>query len=128
MASKQPVSSIAGTISPMAFVQFGEVAATLQKEVLEGYAQFNRGWLARMQSEIALWSELSSDLTASRSLPDAFNIYTKWVSRQMQMTAEDGQRLFNGYQQISQRVTRPLTRPVAIRKQGEPFRARRVSR
>lgn len=128
MASKDPISSITETMRPMAFVQFGEVAATLQREILEGCEQLNRAWLARMQSEIALWSELASDLTSTRSFPEIFETYSKWASRQMQMTVEDGQRLFNGYQNMSQRVTRSLTRPVAIRKQGKPFRARHGSR
>ena len=65
MASKDPISSITETMRPMAFVQFGEVAATLQREILEGCEQLNRAWLARMQSEIALWSELASDLTST---------------------------------------------------------------
>ena len=37
-----------------------EAAVTLQKELLEAYEQASRGWLARVQSEVALWAELGS--------------------------------------------------------------------
>jgi hypothetical protein len=43
----------------------------------------------------------------------------KCLSQQMQMTAEDGQRLFDGYQKITQRVTKSIAMPDAIRKQGK---------
>ena len=44
--------------------------------------------MACVQSEVALWSELATKLTATRSIP-----YSKCVSQWMQMMAEDGQRL-----------------------------------
>ena len=85
-----------------------EAAAALQKELLEFYAQASSAWLARVQSEVALWSELAKKLTSTRSVPEALEAYTKCVSQQMQMTAEDGQRLFNDCQQITQKITKSL--------------------
>jgi hypothetical protein len=135
MAKRDSLNSIGETMRPMALLHMGEVAATWQKEMLEACEQFNRAWLARVQSrlarvqsEVALWSELATKLTATRSVPEALEAYTKWAARQMQMTAEDGQRLLNSYQEITQRVTKSVTRPVAVRKQGKSSRARHASR
>ena len=49
--------------------------------------------MACVQSEVALWSELVTQLTDTRSIPEALEAYSKCVSQWMQMTAEDGQRL-----------------------------------
>src|SRR5688572_17926650 len=113
MAKKDSLSSIGETVSPMALLHMGEVAATWQNEMLEACEQFNRAWLARVQtrldrvqSEVALWSEFATKVTATRSVPEALEAYTKWAARQMQMTAEDNQRLLNSYQEVTQRVTK----------------------
>jgi hypothetical protein len=81
----------------------------LQKELLEAYEQASRAWVARVQSEVALWSELATKLTATRPIPEALEAYTKCVSQRMQMTAEDGQRVFKDCQQITQKITKSLT-------------------
>jgi hypothetical protein len=128
MASKDSDNFLGDRTNPMAFLPMGEVAATLQREMLGACEQFSRAWLTRVQSEVALWTELATKLAGTRSIPEAVEAYTKCLSRQMQMTAEDGQRLFNGYQQTSQRVTRSLTRPVAVRRQGKASRARHAPR
>jgi hypothetical protein len=56
-----------------------------------------------------LWSELATKLTATRSVPEALEAYTKCVSQRMQMTAKDGQRVFKDCQQITQKITKSLT-------------------
>ena len=81
-------------------------AANLQREFLDIYEQTGRAWFARAGSEAALWSELALKLATTRSIPEAMDAYMKCISQQMQMTAEDGQRLINDYQQIAQRVTK----------------------
>jgi hypothetical protein len=62
-----------------------------------------------VQSDVALWSELATKLTATRTVPEALEAYSKCVSQRTQMTAEDGQRLFNDCQQITQKLTKSLT-------------------
>jgi hypothetical protein len=81
-----------------------ERAAALQKELLDSYLQASQAWFARVQSEVNLWSDLAAKLTATRSIPEALEAYTKCVSQQVQMTAEDGQRLINDYQQIAKKI------------------------
>jgi len=126
MTSKDTVNSIVDKTGPMAFLHMGESALTLQKEILDAYAQLNRAWFARIESEVALWSNLATKLSAIRSVPEALEAYTSCVSQQMEMTAEDGQRLFNDYQQMTQKVTKSLTTPIAIRNESKSSSARHV--
>jgi hypothetical protein len=113
MTSKDSMSSTDDKSGLVPFFNIGqeraEAAVALQKELLEAYEQASRAWLARVQSEVALWSELATKLTASRSASDALEAYTKCVSKRMQMTAEDGQHLFNDCQQITQKITKSLS-------------------
>jgi hypothetical protein len=87
-----------------------QVQATLavQKQLLEAYEQASRDWLARVQSEFALWSDLGKKLVSTRSVPEVIEAYGECLSAQMKMTAEDGQHLFNDWQQITQKVTKSL--------------------
>ena len=78
-----------------------EQAAATQKELLDAYGQAARHWLDRMKSEMALWASLGSKLANTRSVPEAFEVYGKCVSQQIQMTVEDTQRLFNDCQQAT---------------------------
>jgi hypothetical protein len=113
MASRDTTSSTDGKSSSVPFFNIGqdraEAAVALQKELLEAYEQTSRAWLARVQSEVALWSELATKLTATSSVPEALEAYSKCVSKRMQMTAEDGQHLFNDCQQITQKITKSLS-------------------
>jgi hypothetical protein len=85
MASKDATSSAADKSVTMLNFSLGqeqtEAAAALQKELLEAYEQAGRAWLARVQSEVALWSELATKLTATRSVPESFEAYTKCVTK-----------------------------------------------
>jgi Phasin protein len=101
-------SETAATFMHMGQEQAG-AAASLQKEMLEAYEKSSRAWLARMQSEVGLWSELAAKLASTRSMSEAFEAYTKCVSQQMQMTAEDAQHVINDYHQITQRITKSLS-------------------
>jgi hypothetical protein len=80
----------------------------LQKAILESYEQASRAWLARMQSEVSLWSDLANKLSATRSVPEALESYTKCVSERMQMAAEDGRRMVDESQRITQKIAQSL--------------------
>jgi hypothetical protein len=84
-------------------------AANLQKELLDAYQQANRVWLDRVKSEMELWSELATKLSATRSVPEALGVYQKGVAERMQMTAEDGRKLFDECQNITQKITRAMS-------------------
>src|SRR5262249_3789338 len=76
----------------------------LQKELLETYEQTSRAWLDRVKSEVELWSRLGAKLTGTRSVPEAMEAYQKCVTERMQMAAEDGKRLFDECQNITQKM------------------------
>ena len=69
-------------------------AANLQKELIDTYEQASRAWLQRVNSKIALWSELVTKLSATRSIPGALEVYQKYAAQRMQMAVTDGQQLF----------------------------------
>jgi len=81
----------------------------VQKELMETYEEASRGWLARVQAEIALWSELSAKLSGSRSLPEVLDAYQKCAAQRVQMAAEDGKQLLQEYQRITQMITQSLS-------------------
>jgi hypothetical protein len=86
-----------------------EAMLGMQKEVLEAYEQTSRAWLARVKSEADLWSGLATKLAATRSAPDAIEAYQQCVAQRMQMAAEDGRRLFDDCQKITNKVTQSLS-------------------
>jgi hypothetical protein len=112
MATKETTSSTAAKAGPPPFLNWGqertEAAMALQKAILESYEQASRAWLARMQSEVTLWSDLANKLSATRSVPEALESYTKCVSERMQMAADDGRRLVDESQQITQKIAQSL--------------------
>jgi Phasin protein len=88
-----------------------EAMLGMQKELLDAYEQTSRAWLARVKSQVDLWSELATKLAGIRSAPEALGAYQRW----MQMAAEDGRRLSEDWQKVMQTITRSLTngRPTA---------------
>ena len=85
-----------------------EAAMALQKDLLASYEEASRAWLARVQSEVALWSDLASKLTATRSVSEALETYSKCVSERMKMAADDGRKLADEAQKITQKITKSL--------------------
>src|SRR5262245_6156620 len=85
-----------------------EAMLGMQKEMLDAYEQASRAWLARLRSEMDLWTELASKLASTRSLPDALGTDQECVTQRMQMAAEDGRRMSEECQKFVQKFTRPL--------------------
>jgi hypothetical protein len=98
------------TINPMdAGGAAPKAALDLQKELLEAYEHASKAWLARVQSEVQLWSDLATKLSATKSAPEALEVYRQCVAQRMQMAAEDGHRLMEDAQKITQKMTRSLS-------------------
>ena len=70
--------------------QRAEAMLTMQKELLGAYEEASRAWLARVKSEVELWTGLAQKFTATRSVPDAVAAYQECVAERMKMAAEDG--------------------------------------
>jgi hypothetical protein len=86
-----------------------EAARKVQQDVLTAYEQASRAWLARVQSEVDLWSQLATKLTATRSIPEALGAYQETVAQRMQMAAEDGRRMTEDCQQMMGKITTSLS-------------------
>ena len=91
----------------MPFLNLGkeqtETMLSMQKELLDAYDQSSRAWLARVKSEVDLWSDLAKKLSATQSVPDAVGACQQCVAQRMQMAAEDGRRLYDDCQKIRKR-------------------------
>jgi phasin protein len=114
MVSKDTTSSstAAKAATPPFLLNWGqdrtEAAMGLQKAILESYEQASRAWLDRVQSEVSLWSDLANKLSATKSVPEALETYTKCVAQRMQMAADDGRRMVNEAQQMTQKFAQTL--------------------
>ncbi len=99
------------------FLQLGkertEAMFKMQKESLDEYEKASRAWVARVKSEVELWSELATKVTASRSIPEGLEAYRDCVSQRMQMAADDGRRLFEDGQKIIASVTKAVANGLA---------------
>ena len=80
----------------------------MQNELLGLYDQSGDTSLDRMKSVMDPWSELAMKLFATRSVPEAFQVYQKYEAQRMQMAAEDGRQLFGECQKITHKITRSL--------------------
>ena len=111
MATRETMNTSKAT-APPDVVNWGqhrtEAALNLQKTILESCDQASRTWIDRMQSEISLWSDLASKLSSTKSVPEAFETYTRCMSQRMQMAADDGRKLVEEAQQLSQKFAQSL--------------------
>ena len=108
MTTKDPLS-----VTGFPFFGLGQAPpdamVALQKELLASYEKAGSAWLARVKSEVDLWTELPEKLSANASLHGAMEAYTKSVVQRMQMMADDGQKLFDSCQEITKKVTQSLS-------------------
>jgi hypothetical protein len=85
-----------------------ETAADMQSEVLAACEQAGRLWAERFQSEIALCSESMAELAAARSASEFMDAYSHCLARRFRMAADDAQRLYRNYLQLTQAFARPF--------------------
>jgi hypothetical protein len=108
MASKNTRRSAHRPANPLPFFDLGsqksEGLLSAQKPLLESYEKSMRAWFARAQAQAALWSELPAKMAARGYVAKALVAYSDCVSRQMQMSAEDGQQFFDDCRRIARNV------------------------
>ncbi len=112
MAVKDTAGSAPDKADAPQFLNWGqertEAALALQKELLAAYEEGSRAWLARVQSEVALWSDLASKMSATRTVPQALETYSQCVSQRMKMAADDGRLMADEAQKVVQKITKSL--------------------
>ncbi len=86
-----------------------EATLDLQRDLLDTSAQFGRAWISRAHKEMELWSQLVSNVAASRSVPEALAAYQECMSQQVQLAMDDGLRFIEDYQGLTAKLTRSLS-------------------
>jgi hypothetical protein len=103
-SSQQPELSSLFRRVPTEFGELGkkqiEAFSNAPSELLNNLQQINKHWVGRMQSEANIASELVSNLTAARSIPDAMTACQEWTSRRLEMMVEDGQHVLADTQKL----------------------------
>ena len=82
----------------------------MQREVFEGLEQVNRDWLAWLESEARLSSDLVTKLTEARSVPDAATAWQACATRQFELLAENGLRFVADGHKLIESGTRYLSK------------------
>jgi hypothetical protein len=98
---------------PAGFGRFGEkqteALTAMQRELAALVEEANRNWLKRAELERDLASDLVTNLTAAKTLPDAAKAYQDWMTRRMQALTEDGQKMFAESQKFMAAAARFMT-------------------
>jgi hypothetical protein len=67
--------------------------AKLQSQFSDYLQEANRTWLAHMQSEASLASQLASELAAARTLPETTVAWQHWAKGRIELFTEESKRL-----------------------------------
>jgi hypothetical protein len=101
------------------FLPFGkersEAMLNMQKELLGAYREVAQAWVSRVKSELEFWSDLSTKLAASRSVPEGMEAYRNGIAQRMQMVAEDGKRMLEDGQKLIANVTAKLSNGLSVK-------------
>jgi len=107
-ASKWPMPMF----NPADFTKFGkeqtEALSDMQKEFSKLIEQANADWLARIELERELASDLTTKLSSAKTLPDAAKAYQDWMARRMETMSKDGQKFFTDSQKFVTSMNRFL--------------------
>jgi Phasin protein len=113
MAQKERRMSAKPTLSdanPAELAEMGkkqtEAIIDVQKDFINAIEEMNREWAARIKAETDLASEFAAKLTAARSIPETAAICQEWMSRRMEMFAEDSRRFVADIQKFTTATAR----------------------
>jgi hypothetical protein len=111
IAGRDPMSSEMGMAQALRFgKERTDAMLNVQKEILEECEEAGRVWIARVKSEVELWSDLGTKLSASHTLPEGMDAYRDCISQRMKMAAEDGKMLFEEGQKFIGTVSKSLAK------------------
>jgi Phasin protein len=93
------------TADPTEFAEMGkkqiEAMTGLHKQVIDVIEELNGEWAARLQAETNLATEFAGKLTAAKTIPETAAICQEWMTRRMEMFAEDSRRFAAGMQKFT---------------------------
>ena len=114
MAQKEPRMSAKSTLpnaNPAEFVEMGRKQVEVDDGPAQGAHRCDRKELieevngeraARLKAEAEFATEFAGKLTAAKSIPETAAICQEWMSRRMEMFAEDSRRFAAGIQSSRQ--------------------------
>jgi|GEM_PF-1349307 len=103
---EQPTATRSATLSPFPvdLVDMGkkrlETLFEVQSKLVDTLPALSREWMSYAQAEQELSSDLLAKLSAARSLPESAKVYQEWLSRRMEMLAEETRRLLADTQKL----------------------------
>lgn len=86
-----------------------DALVAMQRELYGLAEAANRNWLARVELERTLASELAAGLSSAKSPSDAAKAYQDWMNRRMHALADDGRKLFDDSQKFMAAATKFLS-------------------
>lgn len=98
--------------NPTDFTKLGkeqaDALADMQRELSRLVEQANADWLARLERERDLASDLAGKLSSAKSLPDAAKAYQDWMGRRIETMTKDSQKFFADSQKFMASMNRFL--------------------
>jgi len=112
-APRKPTIDSADTgLGPTSLAETGKKRAEevfkLQAEFSKYLQEANKAWVARLQSEASLASQLTSELAAARSIPETTTAWQHWTKRRIELFAEDSRRLLADMEKLMETGGRML--------------------
>ena len=98
-STNPPAPGFVPGLTEMGKQQF-EAAAEMQRALLDTLEDLNRGWLAHVQSQLDLASELAGKLMTVRTIPDVEAACQQCLSRQLETAMDDGCRIVAAGQKV----------------------------
>lgn len=100
-------------LEPAQFAEIGQKQAEaitgMQQEFVKAFEDMSQEWAARMKAETDLASEFAGKLSEARSAPDTARIFQEWLSRRMELFAEDSRRFVADSQKFMAAATRMMS-------------------
>jgi hypothetical protein len=85
-----------------------EAISELQKEILEAFERANRNWVACLNEEATLMSDLIKKVGSSGSIPDSMAAYQAWAKAHMDLLTKHGQKCAEDTQNLMKAYTRVI--------------------
>jgi hypothetical protein len=79
-----------------------EAMLGLHQQVLHACENAGRYWFNRVNSDSELWTHIMTKMATAKSAPEAMGIYQEWMAQQLHRLADDGQRMSEEVQKITQ--------------------------
>ncbi len=84
-----------------------------QKEMVQTLEGIHQNMFTHVKAENALAAEFISKIGSVRSVPEATSAYHEWASREMELFAEDGRRMFENGEKLLQASRRMFVNGVS---------------